>query len=88
MNITPVCQCGSDSNSKLSEREKELINLAYRFAVRDTVALKKSIISSKNAGITVDEIKEVCDIVAQNTKASVLALLDDKNPVKSNRCCV
>ncbi|WP_160673577.1 hypothetical protein [Clostridium sp. C8-1-8] len=84
-----ACQCCGDAKKNtLTEREKLLINLAYHFAVRDTVSIKQSIVAAKIAGITYDEIKELCLITAENSKESILSIIELNNKVNSATCCV
>lgn len=85
---TSTCSCGCGSKPTISEREKCLISLAYHFAMKDAGAIKQSIISAKSAGITTEEVKEVCSEIADYSKESVLSLIGIKTPVIANRCCV
>ena len=84
-----TCQCcGDTKKSTITNREKCLIKLAYQFAIRDNVSVKRSIVSAKNQGITSEDIKELCLIIAENSKESILSIIEDKNEVKKTNCCV
>ncbi|MBC2579030.1 hypothetical protein [Clostridium sp. DJ247] len=86
---TKSCQCcGDTKKTTLTEREKHLINLAYKFAVRDTASIKQSIVAAKSVGITYEDIKELCLITAENSKESILSIIELNNKVNSNTCCI
>lgn len=84
-----TCQCCGDTQEiKLTDREKCLINLAYYFAIRDTSSIKQYVIAAKGYGITNEEIKEVCSIAAENSKTSILSIIETSTKVKTSCCCI
>ncbi|MCX7749373.1 MAG: hypothetical protein N2645_21145 [Clostridia bacterium] len=86
---TQTCQCCGDANkTTITNREKWLIKLAYDFAIRDTAAVKQSIVSARSEGITAVDIKELCSIIAESSKESILSIIEEKREVKKNSCCV
>ncbi len=84
-----TCQCSGElKKSTITDREKYLIKLAYSFAIRDNSSIKQSIVSAKNENITSEDIKELCSLVAENSKENILSIIEDKNEIKKNSCCV
>jgi len=83
------CGCGTCAEeSTITSRERILIELAYQFAVKDSSAIKQAIIRAKSDGISSEEIEEVCSLIAESSRESILSLLHDKKDFKARSCCL
>ena len=80
------CECCEET--VLTGRERALVRLAYQFAAKDGGAVTSAIVSAKKEGVTNEEIEEVCSIVAEASKESILSLIaSGKKNAKTNNCC-